>query len=147
MGLEDFSTGSGSNYEKYGNHEYDSKLGTWADEMQQRFPIDLNIEFVEVSPQMTKTRGMAYKRNANEYYIRISERFIHNHSDERVKLTLLHEMVHVYFYQQGFSDTKHDKYFRWVVGRVGASMTHMTLDDKKWEECIEPFIEDDERWD
>jgi predicted SprT family Zn-dependent metalloprotease len=147
MGLEDFKSESDSHYKQYGYHEYNEKLEKWADEMEERFPIDLNIEFVEVSPQMNQTRGMAYRRDNSTYYIRLAEWFVGIKSDERIKLTLLHEMVHVYFYRQGYSDTHHDKYFRWVVGRVGASMTNMAITDRKWQQCIEPFLEMEEGWD
>lgn len=147
MGLDDFNSSSGSGYEHYGHHEYNDKLEQWAEDMQERFPIDLNIDFVEVSPQMESKRGMAYRRDYDTYYIRISENFIKFSSDERIKLTLLHEMVHVYFYQQGYSDVNHNKYFRWVVGNVEASMTNMDITDKKWKDCIEPFMEMEESWD
>lgn len=147
MGLEDFKSESDSHYKQYGYHEYNEKLEKWADEMEDRFPIDLNIEFVEVSPQMEQMRGMAYRRDNDTYYIRLAEWFVGIRSDERIKFTLLHEMVHVYFYRQGHSNTNHDKYFRWVVGRVGASMTNMKTSDLKWKQCIEPFLDMEEGWD
>lgn len=144
MGLEDFKSERNNGYRQYGSHEYDDKLETWKDDFMERFPIDLNIEFIEVSPKMTKHNAMAYRRDVNTYYIRVSEQFINLNNDERIKLTLLHEMVHVYFYQQGYTKTNHDKYFRWVVGRVGASMTHMSINDRKWQDCIEPFLDMEE---
>lgn len=141
MGLEDFKSERSNGYKKYGHHEYNDRLEEWKDEMQEEFPIELDIEFVEVSPEMTKHNGMAYRRDKDTYYIRISENYIERNSKKKVRLTLLHEMVHVYFYQRGYGDTNHDKYFRWVVGRVGASMTNMTIDSTKWKHCIEPFLQ------
>lgn len=147
MGLDSFKTKSSNKYKRYGHHEYNERLENWVDELQERFPIDLNIEFIEVSPQMTKYNAKAYKRDGNTYFIRVSERYTNLYADEAVKLTVLHEMVHVYFYQMDYGDTNHDKYFRWVCGRVMASMTNMSVEDQKWKDCIEPFIEQDNRWD
>lgn len=145
MGLEEFQTKSQNDYKKYSNPKQDEKLEAWVEELEERFPIDLKIEFVEASPAMTKCRGTAYRKSTGKYYIRISKSFMRNHSDRRVKLTLLHEMVHVYFYRQGYNDTAHDKYFRWVVGRVGASMTNMWTSNQKWQDCIEPFLEEENK--
>lgn len=139
MGLHNFSSDN-STHRAYNKHPKEDQLEEWKEELQSRFPVNLDIEFIEVSPKMSKHYGMAYYRG-NTTFIRISQHFIENYSDRKVKMTLLHEMCHVYFYQMGYKDAKHDKYFRWVVGRVMASMTGMTTDNKKWQETIEPFFE------
>lgn len=141
MGLEEFQDNKSSEYKMYRGHEYDEKLEEMVDEFQDKFPVDLRVEFIEVSPRMDKTRAMAYRRPGKKYYIRVSEKFIETSTEERIRLTVLHEMVHVYFYQKGYSDTNHDKFFRWVVGHVGASMTHTSIKSSKWQDCIEPFKE------
>lgn len=139
MGLHDFS-GSKSEHRAYNGHPKEDQLEEWKDELQERFPVDLDIEFIEVSPKMSKHYGKAYYRG-DTAFIRISQDYIESNEDRKVKLTLLHEMCHVYFYQMGYKETNHDKYFRWVVGRVMASMTSMTIDNKKWQKTIEPFFE------
>lgn len=144
MGLDDFKDTSSNEREMYRDHDYDEKLEVMMENLQQRFPCELKIDFIEVSPRMTKTRATAYKRDGETYYIRVSAEYIESANDDRIMLTVLHEMCHVYFYQKGFSDTNHDKFFRWVVGRVGASMTRTNTYSYKWQETIEPFLEDDE---
>jgi predicted SprT family Zn-dependent metalloprotease len=140
MGLEDFNGSGGNDYKQYGHHEYNEKLENWMEEFQDRFPIELQIEFVEVSTQMSKHAAKAYQRDSDTYYIRVSETYIDRSSDRPIKFTLLHEMVHIYFWQKGYKKTNHDKYFRWVAGRVGADMTRITIDNEKWKDCIEPFL-------
>ena len=144
MGLEEFETESSDKHNVYQSHEKDEKLEQIIEEYQERFPVELRIQFIEVSPKMEKKNAMAYKRAGKKYYIRVSESFIQRSTEEQLRRTVLHEMCHVYLYQQGLSDHGHGKYFRWVVGRVGASMTHSTIHDVKWEKCIQPFIDEDE---
>lgn len=144
MGLEEFKGNTSSEYKMYRGHEYDEKLDEMVEEFQDKFPVDLRVDFIEVSPRMSKHHAMAYKRPGSKYYIRVSESFIERSSEKRIRMTVLHEMVHVYFYQMGYSDTNHDKFFRWVVGRVGASMTNTSIKSRKWRQCIEPFLEMDE---
>jgi len=143
MGLDNFRTKSGNKHKAYSSHEYDNKLNKWANEFADRFPINLNIEFIEVSPNMTKTWGKAtYKRDGTAF-IRMSEQFLNSHPDREIKMTLLHEMCHVYFYRMGYKDTNHDKFFRWVVGRVGGDLTYTSFKNNKWKDCIEPFFDND----
>lgn len=144
MGLDNFRSKSKSKYKAYSDHEYDDKLNKWKEEFKDRFPIRLNIEFVEVSPNMTKTWGRAFYKPDGTAYIRISEDFLMTNNDRQIKLTLLHEMCHVYFFRMGYKDTGHDKYFRWVVGRVMADMTRTSIKEDKWVDCIEPFLDQNE---
>jgi predicted SprT family Zn-dependent metalloprotease len=135
-------TNTTSSHKAHGHHEYNSTLEDWVDEMKDRFPVDLDIEFIEVSPRMTSTNAKAYMKPDGTKYIRVSEDYIYAVPDRRVKMTVLHEMCHIYFYQVGYPDANHDKFFRWVVGRVGASMTHCDTTGDKWVNCIEPFLDD-----
>lgn len=142
MGIEDFITESNTKGAGSRRHEYYDKLNEWVVELENRFPIDLNIDEVTVSKRMTKTWGKAYENHREGHQIKMSADFMEKHSDEEIKRTLLHEMVHVYFYQQGHSDVKHSKFFRWVAGRVGADMTHMSYTNEKWQDCITPFLDE-----
>ena len=141
MGIDDFLTESSDKHQVYGSHDKDKKLEEIIEEYKDRFPVELRIEFIEVSPRLEKCSAKAYKRAGKKYYIRVSEKFIERSTEEQLKRTILHEMVHVYFYQLGCSDEGHGKYFRWVLGQVGGSMTRSSIHDTKWEKCIEPFIE------
>lgn len=144
MSLDDFieNASNKDKHQVYGSHEYDEKLEEIIEEYQQRFPVELKIEFVEVSSRMEKSYAKAYKREKNKYYIRVSESFIERACKERIRRTILHEMVHVYFFQKGYSKHGHSKYFRWVVGQVGGSLTNSTTNNEMWQNCIEPFIEE-----
>ena len=143
MGIDDFITEKQDRHKVYQSHDKDEKLEQIIDEYQERFPVELRVDFVEVSPRMERCNAKAYKRAGKKYYIRVSENYIERATEEELRRTVLHEMVHVYLYQKGYSDHGHDKYFRWVLGRVGGSMTGSTIHDMNWEKCIEPFIEED----
>jgi len=145
MGLDNFRTKSSNQYRAYDSHEYDDRLNQWEDEFEDRFPVRLNIEFIEVSPNMTKTWGKATYKPDGTCYIRMSEDFLYNHTDEQIKMTLLHEMCHVYFYRKGYKDTNHNKFFRWVVGRVKGDLTHTSFKNQQWKDCIEPFLDMEEQ--
>ena len=144
MGIDSFKSTSSNNREMYSEHEYDEKLELMLENLEERFPVDLKIDFIEVSPRMSKTRAKAYRRDGDTYYIRVSEEFIDASSDERIELTVLHEMCHVYAYVKGVSEINHNKFFRWIVGRVGASMTHSSVYSREWIELIEPFLDEEE---
>lgn len=144
MGLEEFQSKNGGKYQAHPPHEYNSKLRRWADEFEKLFPIDLRIETIEVSPQMTRTFGMAYYEMNTDTYIRLSKPFVESSPDEHIKLVLLHEMVHVYCYNRGYTDVNHDKYFRWIVGRVGGHLAYEGFENTKWNDLIQPFLDMEE---
>lgn len=143
MSLEDFKNKDSNDYEMYGSHEYDEKLENALQQFEDKFPIELNIKFIEVSPRMSKHRAKAYKRSGNDYYIRVSKDFIEKSDHDRIMMTVLHEMVHIYFWEQGYPNHGHDKYFRWVIGHIGASMTNTSTYSGKWQRCIQPFLNED----
>lgn len=145
MALDEFKTKASDNHKMYGSHEYDEKLKRLIDEYQERFPVELNVSFVEVSPNMEEHAAITYRRPGNKYYIRFSERYLENHSEEEIRRTMLHELVHVYLYQRGYMKHNHGKVFRWVLGRVGGSFTGETIFTDKWENCIEPFLDEDDK--
>jgi predicted SprT family Zn-dependent metalloprotease len=144
MGIDDFITEKQDRHKVYKTHDKDEKLEQLIEEYQERFPVELRIDFVEVSPRMERCNAKAYKRAGKKYYIRVSEEYLERATEEELRRTVLHEMVHIYLYQRGYSKHGHGKYFRWVLGRVGGSMTNSTIHSTKWEKCIEPFIEEDE---
>lgn len=144
MSLDDlFADQESENKTKY-KHEDIEKLESIVEEYQERFPERLDIDFIETSGRMKSMHGKAYYEPDGKMYIRISEDFMHSASNERLRLVVLHEMVHIYLYQKGYNNENHSKYFRWILGRVGGSFTYENIPNKKWNDCIKPFIENDE---
>lgn len=143
MSLEDFKQEDSTSYKRYGSHEYDEKLEKLANKFDSRFPVNLEIDFIEVSPSMEKHAAITYKRDGKHYYIRFSESYLENSTEEEIKRTLLHEMVHVYLYQRGYSNHSHGRVFRWVLGRVGGSFTGESIHSDRWEHCIKPFLDEE----
>ena len=148
MGLDQFretDTAAGAaRFRSFGQHEMEDQLNEWADQFQERFPEEVRIDFIEVSPQMTKCNGKAYsrKRDGERYqYIRIAEGRLSD-SEEDLKLTLLHEMVHLYTYQKGYTNiTERDPVFTWLLGRVGANVSRVGTYEDKWKDLAEPMLD------
>lgn len=149
MGLDQFKQSETSvgaaHFRSFGKHEAEDVLNDMADDLQERFPEEVQIDFIEVSTSMTKCHGKAYRRERNGewyQYIRIAERHLIQ-DDDRVKLTLAHEMCHLYLYQNGYSDiTEKSPMFSWILGRVGASVTDIGVDSDMWQDLAEPMLED-----
>lgn len=151
MGLENLiddedSIESISKYKKYGHHEYNDILERWVDEFQDRFPEEVEIEFVEVSSAMESKAAYTYFRYINEEeicFIRISENVIDN-EDWFIKQTVLHCMVDAYLRQLGADDIDAGHSIRnWVRGRVGCIINAVDVDSDEWKLIAEPFLEDD----
>jgi hypothetical protein len=127
----------------YPNHEYDDKLYEWFDELNERFPVELEVAFIEVSTQITSYNAKAYREPDGTRYIRMAEHFVENKDDSVIKDTLLHEMVHIYFYQLGHKDISDSSHlFSWVCGRVGTNINYRYDNRGGWEDCILPFREE-----
>jgi len=148
MGLDQFKqteTAAGAaRFRTYGQHDREDQLNEWADQLQEHFPEEIRIDFIEVSPEMTKHDAKAYwrKRDGEQFqYMRVAEHFL-NKSDDRIILTLLHEMCHLYLYQKGYTDvTERHVMFTWLLGRVGASVSRISTDSEMWQDVAEPFLD------
>lgn len=141
MGLDNFQTDVTSHdYKRYGHHEYNEILESKIDEYRDRFPIDLDIEFVEVSPMMEKNNACVYYKE-DCVFIRFSESFIGRGSDGLIFRTLLNCMVEIYCYRQGHEDIDRNKYFRWIVGRVGGGMSGR-YNEEEWVDLLLPFLKE-----
>lgn len=141
MGLDDISpetTVSESQHKDraYPPHEYEERLWEWVDGLQDRFPEEVQIDFIEVSDRMTQAQAKGYcKERGTVLYIRIAERVIENEDDEYIKTILLHEMVHLWFYQNSWFDVgDSDPIFNWVLGAVGADLSGSGQGD--WQHTI-----------
>lgn len=145
MSLEDFSRGSSHDHKQYNYVNLDNQLEDIVKELQSKFPEEVEVDFIEASPQLQSCAGKAYYRtNANlerTNYIRIKKSLAEENS-ERTKRVVLHEMCHVYMYQKGFTEvTEKDVLFQWLCGRVGADPTGIYEGSKEWREVIGPMLE------
>lgn len=123
MGLGEFTNDTAEN-SYYASHPADDKLNEWLDEFEEKFPEPIDVEFVEVSRKMTKSHAKAYwDAESGEKYIRIADFVLEQFDEEHQRRVLIHEMVHVYMYQNGYNYSDHDDIFTWVLGRVGADIS------------------------
>lgn len=125
MGLKDIvdeDIPPGNRYRRYPSHPLDDQLEEWAEESTEKFPGGVEWDFIEVSPEMTKHQGFAYYKGENGY-IRISEQLIENQPEWYIRMVLLHELTHLWFYQNGYKEfSDNSGIFEWVLGRVGADI-------------------------
>jgi len=129
MGLNDIvpeeqqQSNAEESYRQYSVHEYEDTLIGWIDELQDRFPEEVQVDFIEVSPEMTSTHGYAYRKPGGIQYIRIAEFVTEDYPQWYQKMVVLHEMVHMFMYQRGMDDVSDgDPLFEWVLGTVGADV-------------------------
>lgn len=132
-------------YRTYGKHEYEDILWEWFHDLEERFPCEIECDFIEVSPNINSFNAKAYKRNSpRSVFIRFSSGTIERYSDEKLKRVLLHEMVHLYTYQKGYAGSIGDgsPMFKWICGQVGTRINQVSDKSRKWERLADPFLED-----
>lgn len=143
MGLQDLNgmDNHGQN-RAYNKHPEEEKFQDWLEELDSRFPDEIECAFVEISPRMTKYCAKAYyDREKNENYIRIAEKTVENQPEWYQKLVLLHEMVHIWFEQNGYGDVNDsDAIFNWVLGYVGADVSGTGPGHDYYENIIHRFF-------
>lgn len=145
MGLGNFKKSGGTSevekYRQYGHREYNLELESMVDELQEQFPEEIEVGFIEVSPEMTKTQGFAYYKPEGNY-IRIAEKVIESHSRDQIKRAVAHEMVHLWMHQIGREDiSDEDRIFNWALGVVLADVSGYHQNSQIWEDIAEPMIE------
>jgi predicted SprT family Zn-dependent metalloprotease len=88
---------------------------------------------------------MAYWRERDgEYtqFMRVGEHYTEV-DDETLRRTVLHEMIHLFCYQKGYRDlSERSVMFTWLLGRLGASVSGIDQDNKKWQDLAKPFLDD-----
>lgn len=132
-------------YRAYPKHDYEDKLWRWFNELEERFPCEVECDFIEVSPRMTKYNAKAYWRtDPQSQFIRVAKFYIDEEPDENIRETILHEMVHLYTYQEGFANSVNDasRIFTWICGQVGVKINQVPTRSAEWRHLAEPFIED-----
>lgn len=129
----------------YPDHERQEELEEWLEELSEAFPEDLHVDFIEVSPKMTKYDAKAYWDKASEdrdRYIRVAKSSMENYTDKQIKALILHELCHIWFYQKGHHDvTEKDERFTYVLGAVGASVSGVGHQDEVFKDTCSPFSE------
>ena len=117
--------GDGTNdkkYRTYPDHEKQDFIEDVVERRKSDFPGGVDVGFVEISPEMTRTQGYAYFKPEHDY-IRIAERVIENHSEEYVEMVIVHEMIHIWLHQNGRDDVSDGtKLFEWICGYLGADI-------------------------
>jgi len=143
-GVPDKNNGANHPYRTYPHSKWEDKLNEWFDDLEQKFPEEIKCDFIEVSSRIKRANAKAFYRDGGKYtFLRFSQSYLECEQDDRIKMTLLHEMVHLYTYQ-------HDKYqisdssaaFKWLCGRVGAPINQVSTDGDTWNEIMQPMIED-----
>jgi len=116
------------------DHERQDELEQWMEDLMDRFPEPIDVDFIEVSPQMTKHAAMAYWDHGSQdrdKYIRVSKNAMDRLTDDQIKSIILHELVHCWFYMNGDNDvTERDPMFTYVLGAVGAHLSGYDFNDE-----------------
>jgi len=151
MGLDDFTTNATTEslYKSYNLEELDERLEEIVENHQDRFPYEVRVDFIEASPELKSHAGKAYYRNKGDgvhRYIRIKEWVARQDNMYTVRV-VLHEMVHIYFYQLGLTNISDgDKLFEWVCGRVMADISGVRENNNSFHQAIKPFLEEEGEW-
>lgn len=132
---------------RYGHHEYNDTLSEWVDELNERFPVEVDIEFIEVSPQLSSNATKLYvkKIDGDLYqYIRVKEGLWEDR-EWFARQRILYLMVSAYFNQIGMSNIgpANDE-FKWVCGRVGAMTNPIDPTEDTWELGCTPFLSEED---
>jgi|APHM01.1.fsa_nt_gi SprT-like family. len=120
------------------DHKRQDELEEWLDDLENEIPIELDVDFIEVSPPMTQTAAMAYKDSSDnkdrEYYIRVSEWVMENEPDDVIRGTILHELAHIWFWENGDGDISDgDDMFSYVLGGLGAHLSGVDFKGYEYE--------------
>lgn len=125
MTLDDFKTdNSGTKqYKRYNETEKDKTLEQILNNNRHKFPIELDIDFIEASPEMKSMAVRTYfKTNDGKKitYIRVRSDIVEE-ENEILEKTVLEAMASV-FLDQVLDDTveMNSALHHWVCGQVGA---------------------------
>lgn len=135
MGLGDLGPdkGDSNHYKQYARHEEQDRIEEIMEEAKSRFPTEPEIDFIEVSPEMTRHHGFYYHREESQY-IRVAEEMVEEYPWYYIERVIRHEMVHAWMYQNGYPDfDDNSRIFEWVCGKVGADVTKADIDSEEYE--------------
>lgn len=125
-------------------HEKDKMLQEMLDDLQDEFPEEIRCDFIEVSRGMERCSAKAYYREGGKsIYIRFADWYVESRDEEKIRKTMLHEMVHLYIYQKGYSSISDGSdMFKWICGQVGAGINQVSRDTPRWNDLAKPFLEE-----
>lgn len=107
----------------YGYHEFNPKLNEWVEELKPRFPEPLNLDYIEVSPNIDKVQARAHYDEGGDHYIRVAEKLFWEYNDPYIKEIVAHELLHVWMYSNGYRYDDSDRLFNWLLGYVNADLS------------------------
>lgn len=143
--IDDDTDAEAQKFRRYGAHEYNDTLEEWVDEFQERFPVEVQVDFIEVSPELSKNAIKTYwkiKNSEVHQYIRVAESVL-DQPDHRIRHFVLQAMVQLYCNEQGFQDlSKGTNAYKWVCGAVHANGDLVSEDSQEFSELILPFLEE-----
>lgn len=147
MSLKDLVKESGGvaeshHYRHYPKHDMEDQLWDWFHELEERFPEEVECDFIEVSPEISSHNALAYHKKDGSQFIRIKESLVEHADDWSIKRTLLHEMVHMYCYQKGHHDVSDSSHlFAWLCGAVGCEINQVSALEGSWEDLAAGFMD------
>lgn len=123
------------------DHKRQDELEQWVETMKEEIPVDLEVDFIEVSPTMTNYSAKAYRDNSldnvRKYYIRVAEHTMDDQSDDEIRAVILHELVHIWFWENGDGDISDgDDLFSYVLGGLGAHLNKTNFDGYEYQTYI-----------
>lgn len=149
MGFEEFieNTNTGENrhgYRSYPDHKLDDELYEMFNDLNSRFPVDVEVDFIEVSTRIENYAAKAYYRDGGDaIFIRFSENYIDSAPEAEIRNVMLHEMVHIYTYQMGHKGVGDGSHiFKWLCGAVGTTINQVPTESDKWEDLALPFVKE-----
>jgi len=146
MGLLELTPDEDNNrgrYRQYPDHEMQDRIEDFMERSQEKFPGGVEIAFIEVSPEMTRTHGYFYHKPERDY-IRLAEEVVEEYPWSYTKKVILHEMIHGWLRQNGYSQYSDGSgIFEWICGHVGADIDGTSPGREKYE-IIEEFEKHEE---
>lgn len=143
--IDDESSTDSSRFQRYGPHEYDEKLEAWVEEFQDEFPVDVQVDFIEVSPELESNQAKTYwkiKDSEVHQYIRVAESALEA-DDWILRHIVLECMVTLYCNEMGYTNlSKGTNVYKWLAGYIGANGSVVDQRTSEWQDLCEPLLED-----
>lgn len=148
-GLNDSVSSSGSTSRHsgryYPDHERQDELEEWLEECKEAFPVDIEVDFIEVSTKMTQRLAMSYwdhTRGDRDRYIRVSEWCMDKYDDWQIKSIIMHELCHAWLFQNGDRNiTERDPIFTYILGATGSHLSGYMFSNNEFKKYCVPFID------
>jgi len=128
-------------YRTYPYNEFEDTAWEWFEKFEDRFPCEIQCDFIEVSPNIESARAKACYRDGGEYqFIRFAKWYVVHSDDWALSRTLMHEMMHLYCYQRGHHNISDSSpIFKWLCGAVGCHINEVDVTSPEWIDLAEEF--------